>query len=166
MATIPPVASPASTPLSPLKTSLTSSSPTTHRQTRSLAAANSAGDCGGLRGRCRRKARGWRACAPRQREVETAFDDPPCHRAALAAQSDEADAHQPASSSVSLAEAHWSTNDSTRRWYSPALKPTLRLCPLSGISLTTTRGDAVNKAGDGLQHVRGVVPLRARDRPR
>src|SRR4029079_13986004 len=52
-------------------------------------------------------------------------------------------AHQPASSS-SRAAAHSSTNDSTRRWYSPALQPTLRLCPLSGISLTTTRRDEVN----------------------
>jgi hypothetical protein len=44
MATIPPDANPASTPVLPYSTSLTSSSLTTHRQTRSLAAASSAGE--------------------------------------------------------------------------------------------------------------------------
>ena len=43
MAMMPPGASPASTPVSPESTSRTSSSPTTHRHTRSLAAPSSAG---------------------------------------------------------------------------------------------------------------------------
>src|SRR6476469_8834771 len=87
-----------------------------------------------------------------QREVVTALDDPARHRAALAAQSDDSDSHQPASAFVfscalrPWAPMHSSTNDNTRRWYSSAVRPTLRLCPLSAISLTTNRGDAVNNA--------------------
>ena len=118
MATIPPGASPASTPVSPLSTSLTSSSPTTHRQTRSLAAASSAGEPRGLRGGVGERFQGGRPARP-QRQVVTALDDPPRHRAALAAQSDESDAHQPASTSRSSCPVRQhirSTNDSTRRW--------------------------------------------------
>ena len=141
-------------PCSPLITSLTSSSPTTHKQTRSLAAASSAGDPAVFAAvSAYGSRRGWPA-GP-QRQLVTAFDDPPRHGAALAAQSDESYAHQPCSAHVralagsvafSRATTHSSTNDSTFMWYAAALTERLRLCPAPVCSLITNRGDAVKVA--------------------
>src|ERR1700754_4030696 len=78
-----------------------------------------------------------------------ALDDAPCHGAALAAQSDESDAHQPASiaSDVSpCAATHSPTNESTFWWYAEALCDRDMLWPVPGCSLMTNRSDAVNMA--------------------
>src|SRR6202171_3499879 len=77
------------------------------------------------------------------------LDDAPCHGPALAAQSDESDAHQPASNFVvalSRATTQSSTNDKTFRWYAAALTESDRLCAARPCFLITKRGDPVNMA--------------------